>query len=475
MTGRREDIEGDFDRDMGGRSRPRRSKGLSRYGRHALALASLVVLAVGVAAYITAHQRLRLPWQHRMEIVAELQTAQAVTPGQGQTVTVAGVEVGEIGAVALKDGRARVTMVLEPDKLGPIYSNARLLLRPKTGLNDMSIDLDPGTPQRGRPGGGRLRDGDVLPVWNSLPNVNPDELLAALDGDTRRYLKIVASAGGAGLGDRGVDLRKVLEASQPTLARTRRVTGALADRRRRVGRLVHNLRLLSAATADSDRELARLVDASSAVFDTIGRRDAELTASVERLPGALSATRGALVESRALATELRPAAEQLRPAVRELGPALADVRPLLRDATPILRDDLRPLVRAATPLVRDLRPSVERLNPATANLVRVGAVLNYVVNELGYNPPGPEEGYLFWLAWFTHNANSILTVEDAHGATWRGLVMVGCSSAGQVLGANPAVAPLLSAPVCPGSRLPTLQDLVDNLPRRRAAAKGARR
>ena len=437
---------------------------ISRYGIHVLAISGLVVLALAVGTYITVNQRLHFPWENRMTIVAEFSNAQSVTPGQGQTVTVAGVEIGEIGEVTLRDGRARVEMVVEPDKVGPIYSNARLLLRPKTGLNDLSIDMDPGTPQRGQPDNGELGEGDVLPVWNSLPNVNPDEVLASLDADTRRYLTIVANAGGAGIGDRGVDLRKVLEASQPTLRSTRRVTRALADRRAKVKRLVRNLRLLSQATADSDKQLVRLVDGSAAVFETIGGRDAQLAASVERLPGALQATRGALTETRGLADELGPTARELRPAVRELGPALVDVRPLLRDATPILRDDLRPLVRQATPLVRDLRPSVKRLNPATADLVRTGKVLNYVVNQLGYNPPGPEEGYLFWLSWFTHNANSILSIEDAQGVAWRGLVMVGCSSAGQVLGANPALAPLLNAPICPGTKLPTLQDLVDGLP-----------
>lgn len=439
-------------------------KALSRYGAHALALAGMIVLALGIAAYITAHQRLLFPWEKRMTIVAEFSTSQSVTPGQGQTVTVAGVEVGEIGQVSLREGRARVEMVLEPDKVGPVYSNARLLLRPKTGLNDMSIDMDPGTPQRGQPDEGELGEGDVLPVWNTLPHVNPDEVLAALDADTRNYLTIVANAGGAGIGDRGVDLRRVLAASQPTLRSTRRVSRALADRRAKVERLVHNLRILAQATADSDRQLVRLVDGSAAVFDTIGSRDAQLAASVERLPGALSATRDALAETRALATELGPTAAELRPAVRELGPALIDVRPLLRDAAPILRDDLRPLVRDATPLLRDLRPSVRRLNPATRDLVRTGKVLNYVVNTLGYNPPGAEEGYLFWLAWFQHNANSILSIEDAHGAIWRGLVVVGCSSAAEVLNANPALAPLLSAPICPGAQLPTLQDLVDGLP-----------
>ena len=43
-------------------------------------------------------------------------------------------------------------------------------------------------------------------------------------------------------------------------------------------------------------------------------------------------------------------------------------------------------------------------------------------------------------------------------------MVVGCSSAGEVLGANPALAPLLNAPVCPGAKLPTLQDLIDLVP-----------
>jgi phospholipid/cholesterol/gamma-HCH transport system substrate-binding protein len=146
-----------------------------------------------------------------------------------------------------------------------------------------------------------------------------------------------------------------------------------------------------------------------------------------------------------------PAAEELRPSARALGPALTELRPLLRDATPIVRDDLRPLVREATPLVRRLRPSLRDLNRTTPDLVRTGKVLNYVVNELGYNPPGPEEGYLFWLAWFDHNANSILSIDDAHGVAWRGLVMVGCSTLGEALDANPALAPLGAVPICPGT------------------------
>jgi phospholipid/cholesterol/gamma-HCH transport system substrate-binding protein len=424
------------------------------YLRHTIALAGIIVLALGVTAYVAVHQRLRFPWEHERDIYAEFSNAQAVTPGQGQTVTVAGVQVGEIGDVKLENGLAVVQLRLTSKDLGSVYRNAHLLLRPKTGLKDMSVELDPGTPERSQPNDGKLSDGDRLPVWNTLPDVNPDEVLGALDQDTRSYLATVATAGGQGLKGRGPDLRRLIAASEPTFKTTKRVMAALADRRQKVARLVTNLRTLSRATANKNQQLADLVSGSSAVFSTIADHEAALGQAVQSLPGALHSTNNALGATRALAGDLQPALEALRPTVRELGPAAVDVRPLFRQATPTVRDELRPLVRDATPLVRKLRPSVDLVNRADPNLIRTTDVLNHVVNELGYNPPGPEEGYLFWTAWFFHNASSILSVQDAHGATWRGLVMISCSTAGQALAADPALAPLTSSPACPKSATP---------------------
>ena len=71
-------------------------------------------------------------------------------------------------------------------------------------------------------------------------------------------------------------------------------------------------------------------------------------------------------------------------------------------------------------------------------LVATGHDLNYVANELRYNPPGPEEGYLFWTAWFIHDADSMLSVQDAQGSVWRGLLVVGCST---LKGASAAICP----------------------------------
>jgi phospholipid/cholesterol/gamma-HCH transport system substrate-binding protein len=422
---------------------------LRMYAPYLAALAGMILLSLAVSLYVVVHQRLRFPWQHETRIYAEFENAQSVTAGQGQTVNVAGVQVGEIGSVELKNGRAVVLMKLTSDDLGPVYRNARLQLRPKTGLNDMAIEMDPGRPDPSQPHRGRLEDGDTLPIENTRPNVNPDQVLAALDADTRPYLQAFVNAGGAGLKGRGADLRRVLRATQPTFAQTRQVAAAIADRRDRVKRLVSNLRVLSEAAASKDQELASLVDASSAVFTTLGNRDADLQAAVQRLPGALHATRTALSATRGLAVDALPALRRLRPVARELGPALVEARPLLRDATPVVRHGLRPLVRRATPLLRLLGPSVERIDSVSPGLIETAHVANRAVNELAYNPPGKEEGYLFWLAWYIHNGNSVLTVEDAHGVAWRGLVMFGCSTLGNVLLTSPLLSVITQSAVCP--------------------------
>jgi phospholipid/cholesterol/gamma-HCH transport system substrate-binding protein len=419
------------------------------YLGHAFALAGIVVLALAVTGYIAVHQRVRFPWEHERTIFAEFSSAQAVTPGQGQTVNVAGVKVGEIGQVRLEEGRAVVEMKIDSGELGPVYRNAHLLLRPKTGLNDMSVALDPGTPEPGAPNRGELREGDRLPVWNTLPSVNPDEVLASLDNDTRNYLATFAAAGGRGLKGRGLDLRRLVRATEPTFAQTARIGRALADRRAKIARLVTNLRVLSRAAATKDQELASLVSASSAVFGTIADREADLGRVVDRLPGSVGALDRALVATRGFAVDARPALAALRPTVRGLAPALVKVRPLLTTAEPVVRTRLRPLVHDAIPVVRELLPSVRLLNRADPDLIRTLDVLTYVVNEVLYNPPGAEEGYLFHLAWFAHNGASLLSLQDAHGAVWRGLVMVGCSSLGQAIKANPALAPLAAAAVCP--------------------------
>ena len=91
---------------------------ISKNLREFIAVIVMVVIALVVGGYILSNQRFYLPaWVPVLgtdffELKAEFSTAQSVTPGQGQTVDIAGVPVGEIKKVELVDGRAVVTMAI---------------------------------------------------------------------------------------------------------------------------------------------------------------------------------------------------------------------------------------------------------------------------------------------------------------------------------------------------------------------------
>src|SRR5215210_2064026 len=204
---------------------------IRKHFRDFVAVIGLILVAVLVSSVILSNQRLTLPaWvpvigQDFYEIEAELQTAQSVTPGQGQTVNVAGVEIGEIKSVKLENGRAIIGMKIQP-RYDRVYKDATVLLRPKTGLKDMVAELTPGTRAAGR-----LPEGGRIPVSQTLPDVNLDEILAALDTDTRDYLKLLLGDGGIALKDNGRALGDAIRRFEPTAIYTRRANEALAERK----------------------------------------------------------------------------------------------------------------------------------------------------------------------------------------------------------------------------------------------------
>lgn len=429
-----------------------------------LAILGLLIVAVAVSSVILGKQRLTLPgWvpvigQSFFHMNAEMSTAQAVTPGQGQTVNIAGVEVGEITSVNLKDGKAIVGMKIKP-KYDRIYKDATILLRPKTGLKDMVAELTPG-----HEAAGRLPDGGTIPISQTLPDVNLDEILSSLDADTRDYLLLLLNDGAQGLGSeaKGRDLARAIRRIEPTARYSRQINEQLETRRQNIARVVHNFSLLTDALGQKDTQLADFVQNSNAVFSTLAGQDASLRGILNRLPGTLKTTRTTLGKVKTMADQLGPTLDDLQPAARALGPSLRQTRPFLRQSTPVIKNEIRPFTRAALPTVRELRPAMRDLAAATPDLTASFKVVNRLLNEIAYNPPGKQdEGFLFWQAWVNHAGDSLFSSQDAHGPIRRGLIVLSCQTA-QVLNsvtqANPQLATLiglLGSPttqqICPAS------------------------
>lgn len=400
------------------------------------AIVGLIAIAAAVGGYVLVHQRLQLPWEHTYTVRAQFVTAQAVTPGQGQQVTVSGVDVGLVSKVELRDGRAIVSMQIDRDKLSSVGRDARMLLRPKTPLQDMSIDLDPGPP--GAPSIGDA----VIPVRQTQANVNVDEVLSGLDADTRAYAQTMLASFGHGLGGEGANLRRALKATSPAAAQLRELDATLAGRRAQVRRLVGSLRSLTGALASQREGLQQLARAGSVTAETVGAQAAPLQRSLELLPGALQQADRVLAKLTPFSGQLARTATDLVPVARHLDQTLAKVRPFVHDAQPTV-SELRRLTPPAIPVAQQLNTSLRRLQPATPKLTDSVKVARMLGNELAYIPGGKSHSYLFWVSWFGHNVGSMVSARDANSGVWRAIVNASCTSVSTVPQVLTLLKPLL--------------------------------
>ena len=396
------------------------SRAIKAHLRDFIAILALVVTGLAIATYIVQEQRLRIPVleERPFELKAELETAQAVTPGQGQTVRVAGVRVGDIAEVDYEDGVAVVTMDIDQEFL-PVYKDATILLRPKTGLKDMFLELDPGTQDAGS-----FEEGDTIPVANTAPDVNLDEVLALLDGDTRAYLRLLLVGGGRGLDGRGEELGELLGSLGPINRRLARLNTEVATRKENLANLIHNMNIFFGRVGQEDDEIAALISSSNSALSAIAGEDLDVQRATRLLGPTFRETRIALGETNELAGVLKPALSDLRPFARRLKPINQSLEKLARTTRGDIKNKIRPFVRTAREPVRDLRPAAKNLAAATPRLTTVGNKLNKLFNMAAYNPrgnsepltdPNRDQGYLYWLGWLSHVGNSTFQNQDAHG------------------------------------------------------------
>ncbi len=415
------------------------------------AIVVLLLAAIATVAYILAHQPSFTFGHSYYQVYAQFQEGAAVTSGQGQTVDVAGVQVGDVGGVKLQNGRAVVLMNIDK-RYAPIYRDATVLLRPRTPLKDMYLALDPGTPAAGTiPNGGEVSAGATD------PDVNFDEILSSLDSDTRNYLLLLLGGGAQLFRDGGAsgeapspqavaDLRGVFQRFAPLNRDTSTLTHLLADRRQNIERSIHNLGVVTGAIGQVGGQLTSLIRTSDTNFKAISSQDAQLSQALTLLPPTLEQTTSTLGSATAFSNQSAIALHGLVPFAQELAPALSAARPLFSQTTPVIRDQLRPFARAVQPVAKILAPASATLAAATPPLSRAVKVLDTLFDELAYQPRG-QPSYLYWGSWLSHIVNSLTSLQDAHGPIVQGVVMGTCSQLQlfevTLVRANPALGPII--------------------------------
>jgi phospholipid/cholesterol/gamma-HCH transport system substrate-binding protein len=397
-----------------------------------IAVIALLLAAIAVTAYILDHEPAFTFAHSYYTVDAQFSDAAAVTAGQGQTIDIAGVEVGQVGGVKLERGHAVVQMNLFK-QYAPVYRNATVLLRPRTPLKDMYLELYPGTPDAGA-----IPAGGMLPVGATNPTVDFSEILSSLDSDTRDYLLLLLAGGAQAFRDRGTGgespspaavaaLRGVFKRFAPLNRETRTFTRLLAERQRNIRSAIHGLQQVTTSLGSVQGQLTSLINSSNTNFQAIASQATQLQSALTLLPTTLRESANTFNKLRGFGQASTSSATRLLPWAHALAPALVAARPLFRQTTPVIRNQLRPFTVAVQPVARILRPAAAALARATPHLAHSFQVLNALFNTLAYQPRGGGQSYLFWGSWLSHIAANLTSQQDAQGPIVRGTFMASCS------------------------------------------------
>ncbi|HEV7615214.1 MAG TPA: MlaD family protein [Solirubrobacterales bacterium] len=405
---------------------------LSRQARgHRKDTIAIVVLAVAgivMTLGIFTQQKASLPsWlplvgEEFEHISAEFSTAQAVTPGQGQSVDIAGIQIGKVTSVDLEDGHAVVGMDIVPEYMKLIHPNASFLLRPKTGLNDMIVEVDPGSGKKS------IDDGAHFTLTQTEPNTNLDAFLSTLDNDTRQYIQLLVAGGAQGIGGRGNQVANVFRRFQPFVHYTAKLNKAVAARHVALANVIHNFGLLTTELGRHDAELKRFVNSSDTALGNFANQQQSIQESLREFPAALRAGNAGLASSKRFSDIAYPALTALIPQTQALTPAFKATERLFEETTTPIRDQIRPFTREIRPLLTQANKASGPFEKTVKGFGNSLTGFNSFLNELAYKPKDSRESFLFYVPWANHNFNSAF-LQDAGGPVLRGLTMISCTGA----------------------------------------------
>ncbi|HSS32268.1 MAG TPA: MlaD family protein [Solirubrobacterales bacterium] len=404
---------------------------LSRQARgHRKDTIAIVVLAVaGIVMMlgIFTQQKASLPsWlpfvgEEFEHISAEFATAQAVTPGQGQSVDIAGVQIGKVSSVELEDGHAVVGMDIEPKYMELIHPNATFLLRPKTGLNDMVVEVEPGTGKKA------IEDGAEFTLAQTEPNTNLDAFLGSLDTDTRQYLQLLVAGGAQGIGGRGKQFGNALRRFEPFVHYVAKLNKAVAVRHVALARVIHDFGLLTTELGRHDSELRRFVSSSDDALGNFANQQASIQEALREFPATLTAAKAGFASSNRFSEAAFPALTKSIPQAQALTPAFKATEKMFQQTTAPIRDQIRPFTREVRPVLTHANEASGPFNKTVRNFGNALGGLNKFFNVLAFKPKGSGQSFLFYLPWANHDFNAAFNLQDASGPLLRGLVGITCT------------------------------------------------
>ena len=329
--------------------------------------------AVGLAVIIVAIVATYLGFAKDIPFVNnpyEIKAAFRDTSGinAGSPVRIAGVDVGEVTKVEHTSPGAQsaiVTMAVT-DKGRPVYSDATLKIRPRIFLEgNFFVEIAPGTASAGE-----LDEGETIAAQRTANAVQFDQVLSALQSDTRNDLRQVFTEVGRAQDEGGA---KAFNRSLPYQPASYKFTAIVSEallgkHPRDLSDLVRGGGLVAEAINDP-RRLRDLIADFNTTASAFAQRESALTTAIGELPRTLRASTPALDALNDAFPDVREFARGARPGVRSLGPTVRSTLPLVKQLRGLVRDE-------------ELGTLARNLSSATPPLAQVSNTARGVLGQL---------------------------------------------------------------------------------------------
>ncbi len=295
----------------------------------------------------------------------------------GADFKVAGVRAGTIQKIELdqKTLHALVTIDVTQPGFTAFRSDAFCQSRPQSLIGEYFIECQPG--QNGKP----LKPGSTIPVTQTQTTIPADLLQNVMRMPYRERLTLIINELGAGVAGRSGDLQAALQRAVPALTETDNLLNLLGNDSSTLQQLTVNSDSVITALADNSAQVQRFItEANNAASDT-ATQQANLSSSLQQLPGFLEQLRPALQKLGAAADANEPVLANLNAASGQLNRFLRDLPPFSRSSLPALRSLGQASVTGKT-AVQAAAPTISHLNQFAKPTPELGQNLAIVLHDL---------------------------------------------------------------------------------------------
>jgi virulence factor Mce-like protein len=343
----------------------------SRRRREARSPFTIGLIALGVILVLTYLGFSKdIPFTRPYEVKAVFQSSNGLKPDS--PVRIAGVEVGKVKSVEADEDvdNAVVTMSIKDEGL-PIHEDATAKIRPRIFLEgNFFVDLTPGTP-----GARELDDGETIKVTQTATPVQLDQVLSALQSDSREDLQEVIEGLGTALNsqptaadDRDADpsargetaaesFNDAYDDIGPAERAQSQVNEAFlgVEPEQDLGRLIEGAGRTAAGLVRNETQLKELISNFNTTMAALASEEGNLRASIRELAPTLENANSALASLNEAFPPTRAFAREILPGVRETPATIEASFPWIEQARGLLRQsELRGLAQDLSPTTRDL-------------------------------------------------------------------------------------------------------------------------